>query len=613
MQDINGLPVEVDAVEQKSSYSSMEESIAKTNSIYLMIGAVVIGLVFLFLQFSTNAILDIDGYYHIKWSRLLWEGMLQGKIPHDFPWLPFTTLNPQDYVDHHLLFHILLIPFTWFGDLRIAAKVAAVLFGSLAVLSCYWLIVRYQISYTFVWLIALLASSAPFLFRMSMTRAQAVSIVFMVTGIYLLFERKYRLLAPLAFLYVWTYSLFVMLCAASVIWFCVIYWSERRFDWQAIFWTAVGTLAGFIVNPYFPKNIMLFIAHAKMKITASNFSTDVGAEWYSYDSWYLLSSSAVAFAAMLIGYISFNWTDKRRSARPLFFLIFSTLLLIITFRSRRFVEYWPPFAVLFAAFSLQNILDGIPVLSKLPASILEDIRPFLDTHEHPIEIERKSISRKFKLYIASGIAIFLCAPLVINVYQTFETIRAEESPVVYQDGMRWVKANVPKNEIIFNTDWDDFPKLFFYSSDHRYVSGLDPTYLLNQNRDLSNLYRDITLGRIEDPAPFIRDRFKSRYIFTDNKDIHNDFYAHAIDSGWVEELYTDRYCTVLHIMDNKRDSKQEADPSNSSPSIEDMSTEEKQELETVGPDEIKDEQGTEEADGSQIGGEEAEKPDESKQ
>ena len=87
----------------------------------------------------------------------------------------------------------------------------------------------------------------------------------------------------------------------------------------------------------------------------------------------------VAFAAMLVGYIAFDWSDKSRAARPLFFLIFSTLLMIASFRSRRFVEYWPPFAILFAAFTLQTIFDGVRAgLGRLPEHVLDDLQPFLD-------------------------------------------------------------------------------------------------------------------------------------------------------------------------------------------------------------------------------------------
>ena len=86
----------------------------------LFIAAIVIGLIFWQLQFSTSAICcgDFDGYYHARWSRLLWESLRNHSFPPQFVWLPLSTLNPKQYVDHHLLFHFFQMPFTWFGDLR---------------------------------------------------------------------------------------------------------------------------------------------------------------------------------------------------------------------------------------------------------------------------------------------------------------------------------------------------------------------------------------------------------------------------------------------------------------------------------------------------------------
>jgi len=256
----------------------------------LIFGAVVIGLIFRRLQYANQAICcgDYDGYYHIKWSRLLWEGMRQGHFPPSFNWLPLTTLNPKDYVDHHLFFHFLQIPFTWFGDLRAGAKAAAWLYASLAVLSCYWFILRYRLRHTLIWLVALLACYAPFLYRMNMAKAPPIAIIYTVLGIYLLFEKRYLLLLPLTFLFVWTYILFIIMPGMAFIWMCVIGWSERRFEWRPLAWTLIGMVAGLVINPYFPKNIWLFIEHVLIKATATGFTTDVGQEWYPYDSWFFL-------------------------------------------------------------------------------------------------------------------------------------------------------------------------------------------------------------------------------------------------------------------------------------------------------------------------------------
>ena len=115
--------------------------------------------------------------------------------------------------------------------------------------------------------------------------------------------------------------------------------------------------------------------------------------------------------------------------------------------------------------------------------------------------------------------------------------------------MRWVRANIPPGEIVFNTDWDDFPRMFYFDPTHRYVSGLDPTYLYDRNPELSKLYDQITLGDEEDPGPLIRERFGAHYVFTDTS--HQDFYNNAVNSGWFEVVHEERDCIVLRLREQK--------------------------------------------------------------
>ena len=85
--------------------------------IQIIAGFAVIVAVMGWIEWGGPAILDNDGYYHIRWSKMLRES-----FPHlpPFKALPLTILNEQDYVDHHYLFHLLLTPFT-LGDLRVGA------------------------------------------------------------------------------------------------------------------------------------------------------------------------------------------------------------------------------------------------------------------------------------------------------------------------------------------------------------------------------------------------------------------------------------------------------------------------------------------------------------
>jgi hypothetical protein len=135
------------------------------------------------------------------------------------------------------------------------------------------------------------------------------------------------------------------------------------------------------------------------------------------------------------------------------------------------------------------------------------------------------------------------------VRATRRDIRQSEPHNYYKRGADWLRAHVPAGHIIFNTDWDDFPRLFYYDSDHYYVSGLDPSYLYNRDPKLSELYERITLGKEENPGPLIRERFGATYVFSDNE--HHDFFANARASGWFQIVYEDEECTIMRIRDEQ--------------------------------------------------------------
>jgi len=517
----------------------------------LVIGALIIVTVFSVLQNSTGAICcgDYDGYYHIKWSRILWESLRHGNFPPQFVWLPLTTLNPHDYVDHHLLFHVFQIPFT-FGDLRSGAKLSSVIFASLAVFSCYWMLLHFRIRYPLIWLLALLGCSAPFLFRLNMAKAPPFAITFLVIGIYLLFKKKYWPLIPLAFVFALTYDMVVLLILAAGLWVIVVAWTERRFEWRPLAWVLLGTAAGFVINPYFPHNLQLFYEHLRVKLVASDYSTKVGNEWYPYTSWEFLGNSIVACVAMVAGYIAFDPGDRQRSNQQLFLLLFSTALLIMIARWKRIAEYWPPFAVMFAAFSIQPwLLNARSAFTNLPTDVLDELQPFLDREDLAVSSKEEENRALLRTVVGAVTAIALAAALVFNARATIYDIGMSERHDYFRAGAEWQRANVPAGELVFNTDWDDFPRLFYFDPTLRYVSGLDPTYLYDKDPALSKLYDRITLGEEEDPGPLIRDRFGARYVFTDNN--HHDFYEHATESGWFEVVYEDAQCTILRVRDQK--------------------------------------------------------------
>lgn len=568
-----GVPEDAQIVaEKKLTWREYFETEEAVRLIYLIFGFFAILLVVILLQFQTKAICcgDWDGYYHIRWSSLLWESFKHGHGLPSFDWLPLTVLNPQDYDDHHFLFHLLQIPFLWFFEPVMAAKVAATTYATLAIFSVYWMLYRYKVDYLLVWLAALLVCSNAFYYRMNMAKAPPLAIIITVIGIHLLFQRKYVWLLPLMFAFVWTYSLFPILFIAALIWAAVIAWNERKFEWKPLAYTFGGMVLGNVINPYFPHNLTLFAEHfvTKFKV-GTDFAVAVGGEWYPYSGMELLTNFPVAMGAMLIGYILFMPKNGKLPEKATFFLGFATFLLAAQFRSKRYAEYFPPMALLFGALSWRAFLA--PSTAQLPEDFAREIEPFLDTEKTKSKEKTRKLVAQLSAWI---IGLGLVGFLVLNLKgvdlggSTYGGLLAEiagnEDNDKYKRAMTWATGknemgedNMPAGARIFNANWDDFPKLFFYDQKHSYVYGLDPNYLYSKNPELYKLLMDLTNAKGGDAGPQMREKFGAEYIFADAKE-NEDMIAKALESGWTEIVYEDDEARILKIREQKGEPPKDA-------------------------------------------------------
>ena len=98
---------------------------------------------------------------------------------------------------------------------------------------------------------------------------------------------------------------------------------------------------------------------------------------------------------------------------------------------------------------------------------------------------------------------------------------------------------------MFQTDWDDFPRLFYYNTHNTYLVGLDPTYMLLYDEELYRVWVDITMGDIEQPSAAIKQDFGARYIITDLR--HGGFLEMAAEDPGLVEVYRDGEAVVFQI------------------------------------------------------------------
>jgi hypothetical protein len=496
----------------------------------LILLAVFLGI-FYALQFSTPNLAGTDGYYHIKFADLMSS---QGIKP-EFPWLPLTILSPSEFYDHHFLFHALLIPFTS-GDLILGAKWASIIFASLAFLSIWWLLHNQNIPYAFLWSLGLLAVSEVFLYRMSMPRVQSLSLAFLALGLNFLLLKKYKLLIPLSFFYVWLYDGYPLILVMSGLYVLAVWIIERKFSITPLIYAGAGVFLGLLINPYFPHNIIFSVRHLLPKLIEPT-DVRVGNEWYPYSTGQLLANSPLALAAFLSGTLAIGLRGRRMDVRTglAFFLAITFALML--FQSRRFIEYFPPFALIFAAFAWSPLLEY-----KNREETKESSSGGITRIPHLISY----IQYPLKIWLPIAI---LSLTLMLGGWFSFggakTSLEKTKSYRKYAQASSWLASNTPQGTRIFQTDWDDFPRLFFYNTWNTYLIGLDPTYMQMKDGELFDLWVDISRGKTELPSGMISEFFASEYVLSDLA--HDNFIDQAGEDPAFVEVYRDEEAIIFQI------------------------------------------------------------------
>jgi hypothetical protein len=471
-------------------------------------------------QWATPGIVGNDGYYHIKMAYLMRE---EGLTP-AFEALPNTILNAEDYYDHHLLFHLFLAPFATTDPavdggaaLTRGAKIATVLLPALGVVALWWLLRGQRVPYAVVWAVGLFAVSDAFLYRMSMARAQSGSIIFLILALHWLLTGRHKWLVPLGFLYVWFYNAFPLLLVVAGVYVVAVFMLERRVEWRALAFPALGIALGLIVNPYFPQNIAFIAGHLLPKVGES--AVPVGNEWSPYQTLTLLNNSGPALAAVLLGALALGWREERIDRASLVGLGLVGVFGLMLFQSRRFVEYFPLFALIFLAFSAAPLLRACRATpARRPAA---------------------------RIAVAAVAGLALAGLLFVSIRDARALVADSKPADQYATAMLFLRDQAPDGATIFQTDWDDFTRQFFYFDDARYINGLDPTFMQLYDEALYNEWVDITRGDVDEPGAIIRDRFGAAYVFSDLN--HEAFLDRAAEDPALEEIYRDEYAAVFRV------------------------------------------------------------------
>ncbi|MDZ4229854.1 MAG: hypothetical protein U1C53_01830, partial [Candidatus Veblenbacteria bacterium] len=171
--------------------------------------------IFAWLQ-PPGLLADPDSWYHARLTSM----MRDGGLVWEFPWTQ-ASLYRTIFIDHHFLYHALLIPFVSLAPNDLGGlQLATVLFAALSATAVAWCLLRWRVPWWGVGMLVLL-TSAPFLFRLSLAKAPSLAIGVALVAYYLITERRLGGLFFWTWFFVWFYSAWPLVVVMTAVFIAV--------------------------------------------------------------------------------------------------------------------------------------------------------------------------------------------------------------------------------------------------------------------------------------------------------------------------------------------------------------------------------------------------------
>ena len=428
---------------------------------------------------ASRSVLDIDGLYHYKVSRLI----LQRGPWVDISWLPFTVLGDHG-TDHEWLFHALIAPLTLLGNGFRSFALVCAMAGAAVPTAMLPMLRRAGVPLALAFSLAVVCSSDLLPARFLSLRTENLALVFMVAALFALARRSIVWIAVIAFLFMQSYHGVVVLGPMVIVAMAVQAVRERTVSSRPLVAVAVGAFAGLLASPWFPANVRYLVFHTFFK-AAVGAGGLVGIEWLPVPMGMLARESWVAHGLLASGIVAALATRAAARQRPLgedtLAACAMTLVLLAMYHfAWRFAEYYAPFAVISSALLWRDAL------------------------------RRRTVSRPLGATLAGALVLLVAVGAYQGATRVQSALRAHPNDFdAYADMMRYVEAR-DAAPLVFNSRWSDFQQLVYWSDRARFVSGLDGHFLLYGDPKRFKVWYAIASGGTaerNDNARTIRDTF----------------------------------------------------------------------------------------------------------
>ena len=375
--------------------------------------------------FSPEGLGYVDGWYHLARTELLLSDPASF-FSQSFEALQFTTLS-ETYADLHWGYRVLLAPFTLFG-------VNGFLVGHLFIVTClggylYWSL-RQRSPVWAPYLTALVLTTPYWAMRLTMPRSIALGGLLFLVFSDLLLQGRWKALAVFSTVSVWMYTSWIFGVLALGAYIVSSYVAGSGVSWRTVAASCSGFVAGLIVNPFFPSNL---VVTWQQVVSFLFVDVAVGTEWKAptQDMWIELG-----FAGLVLVLSVFSISPRRLRREELFWFGLVATFGVLSVLSRRSIFYFVLSVALLAAST--NLRMGLPKRKLLEALLI----------------------------------VGICLGIIMSV----TTVRSDSTYLHrLENCLPAINGGFDDDAVLHNVWWDEFPYLYRHT-DKQYTVGLDPRF-----------------------------------------------------------------------------------------------------------------------------------------
>lgn len=449
-----------------------------------------------FIHLLLADIHDNDAFYHFRHAALYAE---RGIFMTGFPWIPYSVIDSYRG-DIWYGFHLFLIPFTWIPNEILGLRLAGIAITTAFLIFTYLALRRHRVWLPFLWPFFALFAGKNGLNHLTMVRPHPLS-----TGLALLLfsflvrgsRRAVFLTAfALAFFHLNLFWMVPLLLGIAAL----LEWGRGiRPSARTIIPALGGMLLGFLLNPnpWGTARVTWVQTGLLLKEKLSGLPLPFGSELLPF------SFSAVNTHLMLF---FLAWLFAGGAAFKALFTFVRPEPENAARRTLRIAQRKEP-----PAADEQHILLGTGILSAVFFLMSITIaRRFSDlwfafgtawiafafTYGFCRKEQKEITSGKKPRLAAALLFVFLFAVLAsASLSDNFRRWARVGDSFRLETVSLWLKANTPRDAIVYNVNWDLFGRLFFFNPENRYVAGMDPIFQFAYNQDLYWKSHYLTTGK----------------------------------------------------------------------------------------------------------------------